>query len=67
MRSSTMDNYKKPNYNLKDAREVLERLYKKEPSEEFLREIEDTQKYEDIECIDNLTGTIEIMRRKIEE
>ena len=61
-----MDNYRKPNYEgLKDAREVLERLYKKEPSEEFLKSIEDTQEYEEIECIDNLTGTVEIMRRRL--
>lgn len=61
-----MNNYKKPNYEgLKDAREVLERLYKKEPSEELLKQIEDTQDYEEVECIDNLTGTIEIMRRRI--
>jgi hypothetical protein len=60
-----MDNYKQPPYSLKDAREVLERLYKKEPSEEFLKEIEETQKYEDITCECPMTGTIEIMRRKI--
>ncbi len=62
-----MDNYRKPNYSLKDAREVLERLYKKEPSEEFLKKIEETQEYEDITCECPMTGTIEIMRRKVEK
>ena len=63
-----MDNYRNPKpEGLKDAREVLEKLYKKEPSEELIKSIEATQEYEEMTCECPMTGTIEIMRRKVEK
>jgi hypothetical protein len=51
--------------NVDQAIVFLDGLRKTEPSDEFIKAVEATEEYEEMQCVCPMTGTVEIMKRKL--